>query len=304
MPVHVTLMYKLQSGGPKSPGSTEPWYYLGAAESLLDPALHSDCEALINARTEICGDNIYCIGYRVNFPGVPRASYRRLSGTVLGSNIKNKPVISQGSSDIANSALQVEIFSASLQRSNKYLAGLPDAFITTATPGGPDFAAPGLVNYQAKWDSWKAIVLNGKWGFKARAPLVANEPVAITSWTNQTDAPYELVMGVASADGHWDVGDIIHVKHVLMSSDQMDRPIGKWRVRSWSDSGVETLYVLRNSGAFDAAQIEEPGTAETVGYAYVAAQSVDPANQTSRKRGVGPVRPRGRSSRRRRRQAI
>jgi hypothetical protein len=303
MPVKVLLIYKLSTGGAKSPSATESWMYLGAAASLVDPALHTACENFMNARTELCGNNVLAVGYRVSFPGIRRKSKRVLSGTTAGAGLNRVPVTSQGSSDIANSALQVECYSAALQKANRYLAGLPDAFITTAGAGGPDFSAVGLSGYQAKWDAWHAIATGGLWGFKALADLPPAQPFEITSWSNQTDAPFELILGLPGDQGIWDVNDVVHVRGVLMFDEQHSAPVGRWRIRSVSQTATETFYTLRGSGAFDSSLIEQPGTIESVGYEYVPFVSVDPANQTSRRRGIGPLRPRGRSRGRRRRQA-
>jgi hypothetical protein len=294
MAVKVVLMYNLTTGGAKRPGSTEPWYYLADPPNLLDPAFHTACETLMNARTALMGANVTAIGYRCSFPGVPRKSVRRLANTVSGANINPAPVVSQGPSDIANSAVQCEGFGPDLQRSNKYLAGLPDAFITTLAPGGPQFSAVGLTGYQNLWNAWVAIVLNGSWGFRCRADLPVGQPFSITSWQQSPDPPFELVMGVATVNGIWGVGDILQVRGVLMQEDWQPRPIGKWRVRTVTQVGLETQYLLRASSGYDASTIEQPGTVESVAFSYVSFTSMDPANQTSRKRGVGPVRPVGR----------
>jgi hypothetical protein len=186
------------------------------------------------------------------------------------------------------------------------MGGLPDLLIETGTVQGPNFGAAGLQQYQALWQTWQTILLQGMWGFKALSIPVAPEPINISWWQQDPNAPFNLDMVLDDAAGYApDVGDIVAVRSVLMGVSGAQRPIGRWRVRSVMQvDPTHHAYELDQSSAYQAALVQEPGTVESVSYEYVAYATVLDLQQAGHKRGIGPVRPRGRQKRPVRRQPV
>lgn len=308
MPVKVILGYAFNDTGPYRPGFSEVHYYLGSVTTTKDAALNAAVVSLMNARTQLMGSNVRATLYRLSLPGVPRKS-----NTVYGvpsanapSPIAQAPSLSQGTSDIPNTVVMATMQSVNNQSRHIYMAGLPDALIQTGNPVGPNFGAAGLVGYQALWLSWQAIVLNGQWGFYALNLLPDGQPGQISYWQQSTAAPFNLQFILPNAATYRPaVGAVVHIRKVLMAVTGVPRPIGKWRIKSITAVDANnSAYELDQSSGYQAVLVQQPGTVESVQSSYVAYATITNLLQTTRRRGIGPVRPRGRSRARVRRQPV
>jgi len=249
---------------------------------------------------------VRAIMYRLSIPGMPRKSnlVYAVPNSLGTSPLIQFPLLSQGTSDIPNTSLKATLFSAQGQARNMYIGGLPDALIRTGVPIGPDMGATGLTGFQGLWNSWLTLLLSGQWGFRALALLPAGQPGPISFWQQAIAAPFNLQFILPNAAVYQpSVGDIVHIRGVLMGVTGAPRPIGRWRIRSKTAFDANnSVYELDQSSGYQAVLIDQPGTVESTTTAYVAYQTMGNMLQTSRRRGIGPVRPRGRSKPRARRQ--
>lgn len=308
MPIKVVLGWAFNDVGPKRPGWSETHFYLGGATTTADIGLNLDTVAFMNARTQLMGSNVRATMYRLSLPGQRRRSkvvYAVPTGAGT-SPLVQYPAISQGTSDIPNTSLMATLASALGQTRPIYLAGLPDVLIKTGTPTGPDFGAAGLSGYQAIWYQWLAFLFNGKWGFRALDALPAGQPQEISFWDQAVDSPFNIRFILPNNAAYKPaVGEIVHVRGVLMGVTGAPRPIGNWKIRSVEAFDADNdAYTLDGSSAYQAVLIQIAGTVEQITRSYVAYDSMMNLLQTSRKRGIGPVRPRGRSRPRVRRQPV
>jgi hypothetical protein len=307
MPVKVILGYTFNDTGPKRPGWSEVHFYLGSVTTTADIALNLAVVQLMNARTQLMGNNVRASMYRLSVPGVPRKSTTvyAVPNASGQSAINQYPSLSQGSADIPNACVMGTLKSAANQARAIYLAGLPDVLIRTGTPVGPDFGAAGLQGYQALWLTWQTLLLNGQWGFLALNLLPNGQPAPISYWQQATAAPFNIQFVLPNNAAYIPVvGAIVHVRGVLMGVTGAERPIGRWRIKSTTAVDANnTAFELDKSSAFQAVLVDRPGTVESVQSSYVAYDRLTNLLQTTRRRGIGPVRPRGRSRPRVRRQA-
>lgn len=305
MAIKVLMAWGFSQTGPYRPGISEVLYYLGAATSTQDSALNIAVVQLMNARTSMMGNNITAALYRLSVPNVPHST-----NTVFATPGPNNPSpiqptssLSYGGAEIPNAALKVTAKSAQAQPRNMYLAGLPDLLFQT-NPVGPNWGAQGMPGFQQAWLTWQGILLNGLWGTNFLNRLPAGQPVKINYWQQSATAPFNCQFAIPTTSAYQPaVGSTVHIRGVLMATSGVPRPIGKWRVKSQSaDGSGNNLYELDQSSTFQAVLVQQPGTVESVTYGYQPFVSLGNYLQTSRRRGVGPVRPRGRSRPRLRRQ--
>lgn len=308
MAVKVLLGYAFNNTGAKRPGFSEVHWYNSDPTSLKDKALNTAVQQLMNARTQLMGDNVIATLYRLSVPGRKLRSYTAyaVSNGVVNPAIAGAPSLSQGGAEIPNGCVQLTIGAATGQVRNMYMAGLPDLVISTGKIVGPTFAVPGLNGYQALWQSWWSVMTNGNWGFIPLNILPVGQPQAIAFWVQGQTAPFNLGMVLANTAAYKPaVGDTVHVRGVLMGTSGVPRPIGRWKIKSISAYDANnTIYELDQSSAYQAVLIQINGTVESVSYGFAAYSTADNAQQTSHKRGIGPVRPRGRSRPRQRRQPV
>src|SRR5207253_4720856 len=159
---------------------------------------------------------------------------------------------------------------------------------------------------QGLWMSWQNILLNGQWGWNALNTLPAGQPQQIAYWQQSAVAPFNLQFVLPNTAVYQPVvGAVIHIRKTLMGVSGAPRPIGRWRIKATGAvDASNTFFELDQSSAYTAVLIQQPGTVESVTYGYVAYATLSNLLQTSRRRGIGPVRPRGRSRRPLRRQAV
>lgn len=306
MAIKVLMSWGFSQTGPYRPGISEVLYYLGSASTTQDPALNLAVVQLMNARTNMMGNNVTAALYRLSVPNVPHST-----NTVFAVPGPNNPsplvptaTISFGGSDIPNTSLKVTAKSSQAQPRNMYLAGLPDLLFQT-NPVGPNWGATGMPGFQQAWMIWQTILLNGTWGTLFLNRLPAGQPVNIAYWQQSTVAPFNCLIAIPTTSTYQPaVGSVVHVRKVLMGVTGTPRPIGRWRIKSQSaDGSGNNLYELDQSSAYQAVLVQQPGTVESVSTGYQPFVSLGNYLQTSRRRGIGPVRPRGRSKPRLRRQA-
>jgi hypothetical protein len=306
MAIKVLMAWGFSQTGPYRPGVSEVLYYLGAATTTQDTALNQAVVSLMNARTNLMGNNVTALLYRLSVPNVPHSTNTVFATPQPNGNspIQQTPAISWGGSDVPNTSLKITAKSGQAQPRNMYLAGLPDALLQT-NPVGPNWSAAGLAGFQNYWNIWSSIILNGQWGTNFLNRLPAGQPVNIAYWQQSTVAPFNLQFAIPTTSGYQpSVGSIVHIRKVLMGVTGVPRPLGRWKIKSTSaDGSGNNLYELDQSSAYQAVLIQQAGTVESVTFGYQPFVSLSNYLQTSRRRGIGPVRPRGRSKPRLRRQA-
>jgi hypothetical protein len=308
MPVKCVLGWGFNDVGPKRPGFSEVHFYLGAVTTTKDPALQAAAFNLMNARTQLMGANVRATVLRLSLPGIPRKS-TTIYAVPTGSGpspLSQYAQLSQGNCDIPNTSLAVTLKSALNQSRTMYLAGLPDFLIKTGATCGPDFGHAGLLGYQALWNSWRDLLLSGTWGFYCLNLLPNGQPAPISFWITMTAAPFNIAFVLPNSSPYVPtVGSVVHVRGALMGVTGAPRPIGNWRIKSVSafDAG-NTTFELDQSSGYQAALIQMPGTVESVIRGYQPYTDMGNLLQTTRKRGIGPVRPVGRKKPRARRQPV
>ena len=308
MAVKVLLGYAFNNTGAKRPGFSDTLWYNADPTTLQDKTLNNAVIAMMNARTQLMGDNVIAAMYRLSVPGRKLRSYTVYAAPngVINPSIQQSPSVSQGGAEIPNGALQLTVATAAGQVRNMYLAGLPDLVFSTGKVIGPTFSPPGLTGYQALYNTWQSILLNGNWGFIPLNILPVGQPAPIAFWQQATFAPFNLQFILPNTGAYQpNVNDTVHVRGVLMGTSGVPRPIGRWKVKSKTAFDANnTAYELDQSSAYQAVLIQIPGTVESVTYGFAPFAAVTNAQQTTHKRGIGPVRPRGRSRPRQRRQPV
>lgn len=297
MAVDVLFCLKIDGEGRYNKGWAETYRYVDDPDDLED--IEPDLINLGNLIMGMRAKNISCTEIRASRPGVFRDSHRVFS-TASGnttSGFEGKGRLTDYNSDQANACLQILLASNDLQKRHLFMAGLPDALLRTNGPG-PDYVA--VPTWSAAYEAWKALVTNGRWGFEARRPEDYANAVGILDWRLEDASPFQLIASISSLDDFASVGDDVQVRNVVAYNRGVAMPNGRWKVREKLPSGDEVGYVLRGAVGYDPDQIKEPGAIEPVTYETVVNRKVRIVGQTTRKRGVGPVRPRGRSSRRQR----
>lgn len=297
MPVDVLYCLKIDGEGRYNKGWAETYRYMDDPADLEE--IEPDLIKLGNLIMGLRGKNISCTEIRASRPGVFRDSHRVFSAASgnRNSGFGGTGALVDFASDQANACLQILLAANDLQKRHLFMAGIPDALLRTAE-SGPDFAA--VPTWSAAYERWKTFVTGGRWGFEARRPDDYANAVGILDWRLEDASPFQLIAVISSTDDLASVGDEIQVRNVSAYNRGMPVPNGRWKVRGKLPSGDEMGYLLRGAVGFDPNQFESPGAIEPVTYETVANRKCKIVGQTTRKRGVGPVRPRGRSSRRRR----
>lgn len=296
MPVEILICLKADGEGRLSKGWSEKHLYMNEVSELKD--LADTMKRLADKRLGVAAGNIWLTEIRASRPGVWRDSYRVFSkfGGDSDSPIQGNGQLKDFQSDPTNSCLNVVFYANDVQRKTLYLAGIPDPLIRLSPPG-PDYNA--VPDFMKGWRAYRDLLCNGSWGFKARALANPSFAVPIYDWQIQPEAPFELVAIIPSEDDFAGVGDDVQVRNVKGVNRGVRVPNGKWAVRGKAQVGILMQYTLRNAVGYDPTQFMKPGSVEPIMWQdaiYVEGKIV---GQATRKRGVGPVRPRGRLSPRR-----
>src|SRR5262249_12678510 len=151
------------------------------------------------------------------------------------------------------------------------------------------------------FDNYIAELTKGVWAFRARKPLSGNYPATIMDWDNEEGGTGRLRFDLAVANDVGAVGEVCQIQRVAMLNPLFARPNGQDRIAAKEVNGNVATYTLRSTEGMDATQIDEPGEASPVSYALFDYSEIEATRQTTRKKGVGSLRPRGRSRGRSRR---
>lgn len=297
MPVQVILATRVQDEGRFAKGIGETHYFLGSPDEL--ESINSQLLDMANARIAMNAGNTVTIEVRASRPGLPKDSYRIFTARTgdRGSALSISGGFKQFNADQSNSCLQILMAQSDYQKRNLFMAGLPDDLLRTNPPGPHYDDVPGWLE---AFKVWAALLVNGDWGFKSRVINTPADMKAIHQWNVEAAAPFRLILSVDEGDGFMDVGDEIQVRGVTTYNQGQAKPLGKFDVAATSVGAGLKNVTLRGAVGFDPTQFDDLGSVEPVEYEYVAYKSIKPVGQTTRKRGVGPVRPRGRSRARRR----
>jgi hypothetical protein len=306
MAVKVLMSWYFNNVGPKRPATQEVHFYNASPTNLRDAVLNAAVIQAMNARTQLMGNNLVASLYRLSVPGRKLRSYTvyATKNSVITPGMVTTPSLNQGACEIPNGSLQLTMSTAQAQVRQMYMAGLPDVVFSTGGIIGPTFSDPNLQQYAALWGAWKNIMLNGNWGSVFLNILPNGQPQQIGYWVQSPNAPGNLQFVLPNAAAYKpNVGDIVHIRGVLMFGAGVPRPVGKWRViATGAQDANNTFFELDKTSAYQAILVDQPGTVESVSFGFQSYAAFDNAQQTSRKRGIGPVRPRGRSRRPARRQ--
>jgi hypothetical protein len=306
MPNKILLMYGYNNSGPYRPGFGEVHWYLPGSATTEDEPVNAAVIELMNRRTQLMGNNISALGYRISVPGQPKRSNTvyAIPNTQGVTPVNQKAILDQGGAEVPDVALVVTLKNGSSQPRKVFMGGLPDALYSTGAVVGPNFGFAGNNNYQALFQNWLDYLLNGMWGFFCLNSLPAGQPEPIAWWEQSTIAPYNLLMVLDVGQPFQPIlSQVVHVRGTLMGVTGVPRPVGKWRIKSiQSIDPTHNGFELDKSNQYQAVLIDQPGTVEQVTRGYTAYTSAANYLQGKRQRGVGPVRPHGRSKRPVRRQ--
>src|SRR5262245_15196297 len=297
MAVEVLLMLKVDKEGKFNHGWSESYVHLSNPSGLHE--MQDELKELAEARAALNGYNTTITQVRASRPGVFRDSFRIFSresqepgaSFVGGGGFKLK------ASDQANACLNIEMANNDIQKRLLKMAGLPDDLLGTDPPGPKYQAVPTWID---AWTKYEQVVTDGLWGFKARKIPREATIVPVGDWTLESTAPFQLICQISSLNDFAAVGDEGQVRGVRSAFVGAPVPNGKWKVRAKATSGGITSMTLRGAIGFDPSGFEEVGTIEPVLFEYVASLTAEITGQGTRKRGVGPVRRRGRARARRR----
>src|SRR5262245_28011234 len=297
MPVEVLLMLKIDKEGKFNPGWSEKYIHLSNPDALNE--LEDELKELAEARAALNGYNTTITQARASRPGVFRDSFRIFSreSQEPGANFVGAGGFKTKASDQANACLNVEMANNDVQKRLLKMSGVPDDLLGTDPPGPRYALVPTWVD---AWKKYEDIVTNGVWGFRARSIPREQNVVDVGDWTLESTAPFQLICQIADVNDFASVGDQVQVRGVRSAFVGAPVPNGKWQVRAKADSGGIVSMTLRGAIGFDPSGFLDTGTVEPVLYQYVASLTADITGQGTRKRGVGPVRRRGRARARRR----
>lgn len=307
MAIRVIMDFGMDGTGPKQFGWSEIHWWLGVAPTL-DAAVAS-ATALGRARVGLLGSNGYLKAIRLSDDAVKRDS---LLIVPRDADAHTTSLPSRSTWDLVcdqpNAAVLMRILNIPVKRKNFYLAGIPDLVIRTS-PAGPSLADPTAIfrfNVYSQELTGAPLDQTGtgnQWGFRGRKITgIVNTP--ILDWGSEGNGGSRLVAFVDQAVTAMSAGQIVQVSGVLMRPAGIPKPTGQWRIQSvLAPSGGLRGYVLRGTEGFDPASIDVPGNLIQVDFDYFQYTRLSLAGQTTRKRGVGSIRPRGRSSVRQRRLA-
>lgn len=310
MPAKVVLSWSLNNVSIGTPAISEVHYYAPAVTSARDATMNANTVALMNARTLLMGNNVVAEMYRISIPGVRKRSYRVLATPTLsgGTPLTQSGPAANGNSDGSAKCLQVELVTQNNPPIRKFMGGLPDSLYVYGSSLGPNFAGPGG-SYQGNTLAYfNLLTTGGLWGTNVLQPLPAGQPVAIGNWqvgpapalNAQIVLPNTSVFLPA-------IGQIVHVRAVLTTQFNPKQYWGKYKiVATGAVDANNTFFELGNSFFINTQTIDtnHKGTVEQVAYGVETYLAYQNFQQGSHKRGIGPVRPRGRSRRPSRRQAF
>jgi len=303
------MVFTWTSVGPKLvAGSETHWYLPGVVslENAIIPAI-----VMANKRVELLAGNCSLLMIRMSDDAV-----RGDSARVLPDNQPHGQMALMSSSTIPktitcdqpNSVVLVRGRNTATTKKNLFLMGIPDQVIRTQ-PAGPDL---DVVNtWRQRWNTFRDHMIGALagiggalaplWGFRARSLSDETGRKEIVNWTQSAGAPPNLILHIPTGQLNVAVGKLLQVRNVKMLIPGTPRPTGMWRVHAKTVSAGNDLFELRSTSGYDAAAIDEPGTAEPVTYSYFPYTSLTTEGQTTRKRGVSSAAARGKSSRRTRR---
>jgi len=290
MAVKTTIAWGTATAG-KPFGFSESHYYIPSDN--LDSA-QTAAVKLAGLRNALMGDGIQFFGIRLAVMDQPRVGRFVPSAILIGTGALNESGVIKtqfGKADQPNACLYCRGSNQDVRHTSVYLAGIPDSLLRTDPPG-PDFnATPG---WKAAFEEYRDLLVTGNdWGFKARA-LNPPKTNPINYVTDQDGSDF---LGVVVTDDIANVGDRVQIRNTTLFNKANPKVNGMWRVSSKAtntEAGTFTYY-LRNTQLLDPLNINEMGTIELVSYNTFSYTCFSIRGQTTRKRGVGSIRPRGRS---------
>lgn len=290
------IFYNLTAEAGKSYGSSEVHYWLPSSD--LD-ACQVAAKNLAIKRIATYGDGVVFLGFRMSVDQPTPRPTRFVPWSSLvgaGNGAGSGAALQDEDADIPNTCILLRMGNNNQKWKNMYFNSIPDSVIVTK-PVGPDMLNPP--NYGKLFASWKLELCNGQWGFKGR--VTNPTKTQVLDWVQEQNGTGKI--GAVVATDIASAGDQIQVRKTTAVNDGLPIPRGIWRIASEvSDAGppARFTYYLRNSETLAATNVDEPGEIELVQYATFAYTDVLISGQTSRKRGVGSIRARGRSRNRRR----
>lgn len=291
--IKVLLFYGTSKAG-QCYGFSETQWYLPSNDFT---ACQVATKKLVQLRSALMGDGIDFFGFRMSVDGDPRNAKFVPSGNMVsrglegGSGPANKAATP---ADIPNTCINLRCGHNNQRHKQIYLNGIPDAIIRTA-PVGPNMAIePG---WQQKYNAWRDYLkVGGTWGFKARK--LNPDKTNVIDYTQQAAGGGYL--GAITNNDIANVGDQVQLRKVKRINAALPKVNGTYYISEKATDAVAGTftYFLRGTSLLDPNNIADPGTIELVEYQGFAYTCIEISSQTTRKRGVGSLRPRGRSSNR------
>lgn len=300
MPVKVTYQFQFAGTGKKSYGPSESHILPGSPADLT--TLFPQAARLGTARCGFLSANVNLTVARLSLIGSPRVFENLYPGTAPPGVPPMAGVgqLAGTNSDQANACLQVELRESSAKKGRMFMTGVPDDIIVVGLDAagkpapGPNYAAvPGFL---PAYRAWKAQLKADSWQFRARKAVATT---AIGSVVQSAIAPFNVIIQWAAAATTLTQGDKIQIRGLLNFVRGTPTLNGIWRVDLVTVGAGVVSVTLANTSGFAATDVLRPGTWELVQYDYFNVNDTYISGQTTRKRGVGSNRARGRSKRRR-----
>ncbi len=294
MPVEVVIVMSVAGTGRKAYSLTERHIHMSNPTNLLDIA--PAAVALANARNALNGSNVSLNFVRFSRPGVFRDRqhiYAEQPGGGLVQNGGVKTVLS----DWPDRALQIDLIGTDVKQGRLQMGGIPDDLIKTDNDG--DIAGK-VAGWRGRFQNWQSLIQSGDWGFRCRDNPPTHGPFDLVGWKQEAVAPFRLICTITNAQAFAAVGDVIQIRNVVLTTGRRGAPTGQFKVVTIAGGVATTDYTLSNSQGFDATQILQAGTIESVSHGFQAITFAQLVGVSKRKRGATLNRVAGRSRPRRR----
>lgn len=304
MSVRVTLFFQAVSGR-KTYGWSETHYHVTAP--TLDVA-EIATKRMVRKRLALCGNGVIFQGARLSDDAVNGDSLiiAPADSPDAGDLVAGTPLAGGDEAldylDPPNSCLNIRMEASEKRRKTLYLAGIPDSLVRSQ--GGPHLKSnPAWTRAYGNWVKEMADPAALVWGARFRQTPAGDAtvtPKVIVGYTTAAVGPARVGVITALNAVNAVAGDRVQVRKATLVNRGYRGPNGQWIVAERSDNagtGLSTYY-LRSSEGMNIDNIDGMGTFELVKYVAAPYLRAVIVGQATRKRGVGSIVPRGRSSRR------
>lgn len=255
--------------------------------ATINAAVRNDFVELFKARMQLSTAPVVAFRGRMSLLNSPRSSV--LLDNVSMNQIQQSlgsPVAANDKADQPKAAALCRFYATDVSKKNLYISGIPDAIITEDPEGLPAHVNP---LWQARFDAYKAQLINGRWGYRGRVPPTVAPAVpvaALSTLQRESDGAFGVTVAhnaLAVAEG-----DKLQLRNFKMNLAGQLSPNGVWEVLAFNASSPtadkDSIY-FRRSTMIDAEEVRLLGTVGKVVYDVFPYTSGIIVSQTTHLRG-------------------